>query len=314
MVTGDLHHTAIAVARGVGMLSPEDSLVIVQSRSELQGATHTASWSKVASIEMQSTASAHFGVIPRQPPSKPLSTGSSFFLPSCTRSPGRMSLQLPRGKPSTHVASAHVPNSIPGSSLERSTLPVPMLGVNQVPKSLSWHDLSRVHPAPSDWLLTSDSMSVVNSPVHGRRSFQTSAGSSPHLPVPSALSLSSVPLSLSQPHSAQQRPHQQTFPQQQSSDSNRQASSEQVFSQRSSAASACESHLYKATPGWCNLASADTLCSQVMPMPLQGSTAQMQLAEPSQHSSLDGLVFTLQSEDHVEELDAQHAITSLAQV
>lgn len=36
VVTGDYHHTAIAVARGVGMLPPGGKLIIVQAKSELQ--------------------------------------------------------------------------------------------------------------------------------------------------------------------------------------------------------------------------------------------------------------------------------------
>ncbi len=36
MVTGDYHHTAIAVARGVGMLPQGGQLVIIQAKSEKQ--------------------------------------------------------------------------------------------------------------------------------------------------------------------------------------------------------------------------------------------------------------------------------------
>lgn len=39
MVTGNYHHTAIAVARGVGMVPPGGPLIIIQSRAELQSAT-----------------------------------------------------------------------------------------------------------------------------------------------------------------------------------------------------------------------------------------------------------------------------------
>ena len=35
MVTGDYHHTALAVARGVGMLPLDERVVIIQSRTEL---------------------------------------------------------------------------------------------------------------------------------------------------------------------------------------------------------------------------------------------------------------------------------------
>lgn len=34
MVTGDYHHTALAVARGVGMISMEARVVIIQSKTE----------------------------------------------------------------------------------------------------------------------------------------------------------------------------------------------------------------------------------------------------------------------------------------
>ena len=36
MVTGDFHHTAIAVARGVGMVRPGGQVVIIQAKSERQ--------------------------------------------------------------------------------------------------------------------------------------------------------------------------------------------------------------------------------------------------------------------------------------
>ena len=39
MVTGDYHHTAIAVARGVGIIPPGGSLVIIQAESERQPPT-----------------------------------------------------------------------------------------------------------------------------------------------------------------------------------------------------------------------------------------------------------------------------------
>ena len=37
MVTGDYHHTAIAVARGVGMIPPHEHVVIIQSMAEQKG-------------------------------------------------------------------------------------------------------------------------------------------------------------------------------------------------------------------------------------------------------------------------------------
>lgn len=41
MVTGDYHHTAVAVARGVGMVAQDAQVVIIQSKSEVSPAAHT---------------------------------------------------------------------------------------------------------------------------------------------------------------------------------------------------------------------------------------------------------------------------------
>ena len=38
MVTGDYHHTAIAVAKGAGMIRPHSKLVIIQAASEASAA------------------------------------------------------------------------------------------------------------------------------------------------------------------------------------------------------------------------------------------------------------------------------------
>ena len=43
MVTGDYHHTAIAVARGVGMVPQGGQLVIIQAKSEKQVLPRTPS-------------------------------------------------------------------------------------------------------------------------------------------------------------------------------------------------------------------------------------------------------------------------------
>lgn len=251
MLTGDLHHTAIAVARGVGMISPGEQLIIVQSRSGLQGEAHTAAQPQPPSLVTHNTVSVQDKVRITQNPGKPSDTGSSFLVPSCTPFTAGMSPHLSWGPPSTHPAGTEIPSSVCISSFEHMTKSVPTLTVKQVPKSMSWHGLSKVHPE------------------------------------------------LSFRHK---------------SDSNRRSLSEQVLSEQGSAASVCVLHLDSAIPGSCNSAGADMQCGQVTSTPLQDSTAQMQLAEPSQHSSLGGLVFTLQSEDHAMELAAQHAITSLAQV
>lgn len=49
MVTGDYHHTAIAVARGVGMITPNSRLIIIRSRAELQGSVQSPLSSPFAS-------------------------------------------------------------------------------------------------------------------------------------------------------------------------------------------------------------------------------------------------------------------------
>ena len=43
MVTGDYHHTAIAVARGVGMVPPGGQVIIIQAKPEEQAMSRTAS-------------------------------------------------------------------------------------------------------------------------------------------------------------------------------------------------------------------------------------------------------------------------------
>lgn len=251
MVTGDLHHTAIAVARDVGMIPPREHLIIVQSRSGLQGEAHTAAQLQPPSLLTHNTASVQDKVRITQHPGKPSDTGSSFLVPSCAAFTAAMRPHLSWRTPSTHPPGAEIPSSVSMSSFEHMTKSVPTLNVKRTPKSLSWHGVSKVHPELSS---------------------------------------------------------------QHASDSNRQFLSEQVLSEQGNAASVRMSHLDRAISGSCNSASTDMQCGPVNPTPLQDSTAQKQLAEPLQHSSLGGFVFMLQSEDYAEELAAQHAITSLAQV
>lgn len=74
MVTGDYHHTAIAVARGVGMLSPEGQLLIIQSKSELQSTAQGLDETFLASRSMHSSRYPPYLVLssPRpRPPSTP---------------------------------------------------------------------------------------------------------------------------------------------------------------------------------------------------------------------------------------------------
>ena len=60
MVTGDYHYTAIAVARGTGMLRPDGKLVIMQAASEASAADmQTKPAPKAPGLAMTHTDSSH---------------------------------------------------------------------------------------------------------------------------------------------------------------------------------------------------------------------------------------------------------------
>lgn len=48
MVTGDYHHTAIAVARGVGIIPQAGPMIIIQARSEMSSLPPSCSQSDIA--------------------------------------------------------------------------------------------------------------------------------------------------------------------------------------------------------------------------------------------------------------------------
>lgn len=53
MATGDYHHTALAVARGVGMVAPQGQVIIVQHKSEARPAGHSGKPSSLRSSRPQ---------------------------------------------------------------------------------------------------------------------------------------------------------------------------------------------------------------------------------------------------------------------
>ena len=235
MLTGDHHQTAIAVARGVGMLPSGSQLVIIQARSELQ-----------------STA---------QPPSRaPTASDSSHSL---------------RAPTNPVVSTSHGSGKLDGQKA----------GSSQVSGSKAAASMGGHHPSFTQMCGTATADSAVD---HG-----------PVCPFCAAQEQPSLQKS-SQQHSRQQGSSQEQLCQ-------------QVLSQQPSAQ---QQSLHQQS---CQVKLSESGSSVSPP---QVDTAQQvslqqrtdQVGHRLQRSSCEDLVFTLQSEDDEEEIDAQRAITSLAQV
>ena len=235
MLTGDYHQTAIAVARGVGMLPSSSQLVIIQARSEQQS---TAQAPRPVPPAFNSSHS------PRLPTYPVVSTFSGSRKPDGQEAG---SLQLSGGKVAGGMSSRH-------------------------PSFTHMCDATTVDNA------------VHNDPV-------------------------------SPSYAAQEQPSPQKSSQQQlcQQRSLQEQSCQQVLSQQPSA----QQHSLHQPSYQVQLSSTSPSVSPLkvdtsQPVGLQQNTDQV--VHCLQRSSCENLVFTLQREDDEEEIDAQHAITSLAQV
>lgn len=92
MVTGDYHHTAIAVARGVGMIPPHEHVVIIQSMAEQKG---ESVGSHRPSIDRQSTAVQTPHVKRKQSLARGVSFAADLFSQAKSAESPALSLQSP---------------------------------------------------------------------------------------------------------------------------------------------------------------------------------------------------------------------------
>ena len=133
MVTGDYQHTAIAVARGTGMLPPDGQLVIIQARSELHSTSDSPGRSPLA-CESRNRYSLN---------SSPVSSTRSLSGPG-SRDPSF-----------NHLSDSRLRRS-PGSASKLASFKVSLFGLKSA--SLPPQRLSRIHPAGqsrSDLIATS---------------------------------------------------------------------------------------------------------------------------------------------------------------
>ena len=183
MVTGDSHMTAIAVAKGVGMVSPDAQLVVIQSKAELERTACTSSYTDPAAETPRSFRhTSHPLLHPDLDPSfasKPGCRESSFTGQPDSKGSGLTSKQDGRnpsftsrgsrnpsftrrgsGNPSftsrgsrnpsfTNRASCdpiRAPLSVSAQAVSRSLL---LAESNDLLPPFRWKGLSRVHPTPA---------------------------------------------------------------------------------------------------------------------------------------------------------------------
>ena len=234
MLTGDYHQTAIAVARGVGMLPADSQLVIIQARSEMQSTPQPPSRAPAAFDSGHSLRPpAHLAVTTSSGPGKPAGQGAGTAQVSGSKAAGSMGGQEP--------SSTEMCGNIDGHN-----------AVSHDP----------VHPFTAQ----------EQPPLH-KSSQQGSCQQG------SSQQRSSQEQSCQQPSAQQQSLHQQ--------------SGQVKLSENRTSVSPL------------NIDAAQPVCSQ------QGSD---QVVKCLQRSSYGDLVFMLQRQDDEEEIEAQRAITSLAQV
>ena len=355
MVTGDYHHTAIAVSRGIGMLTPGKQLVIVQAKSELQ---ITAESPDRASFAFSSINSSRYTGYPAlSSPSKPGSKGNSLDMarwsvskdPSKPGSRGnsldmaRWSVSKDPSKPGSRGNSLDMARwlvskdpSKPGSrgnSLDMTrwsvskdpskpgskvnSLDMARWAVSRDPSKPASRHQSFTHayggPSPASMLMSASEQATSQATLNAADTVLTplseqviQSASAPHLtalsaqlclPVPPGLSVSAHQLQASeQPFRHQlsqlQNPVEQ-LPQQ--------LSTHQQSGHQQSA------HESKCAAGHLQPGVEEAVMSQQ-------ESPQLHMLQELGAEACAGLVFMLQSEEHVEELTAQQAITSLAQV
>ena len=317
MVTGDYHHTAIAVARGVGMLPPGGELIIIQAKSELQSTAQSLDQPFLASRSFKGSQYAPYPAL--SSPRTPSNPGS--------RDP---SLDMARGVPAgrvpgsqdqsfTHTSDGHGSAGMLKSGPKQATPHVSFLATetpSPEPK------LAIAHPSPSC--------------TYPATAAPTPPSAPPHLSSPHRLSSLTHQLHLSeqqqQHHHPQQDPQQD--PQQRAShhlslvdQSSQWLSSQQRLAQQQSETRTPLFHLQQHEEEESGLSQQESAQMQTTQQSAQMQTthesAQMRVTQESAQTQgtqevmselCEGLVFMQQSEDHVEELNHQQAITCLAQV
>ena len=245
MLTGDYHQTAIAAARGAGMLPSKSQLIIIQARSELQS---TAQPPRYAPSTLDSSHSL-------RPPAYPVVgtfNGSG-------KSDGQQ------------AGSSQVSGSkVAGSMGSRHASFTQMSGTTTADNAVSYDPVSPFGAAQERPSLQKSSQQ------HSRHQ------------------LTSQEQSCQQVLSQQQSLHKQSYQVKLSQQQSLHKQSHQVKLSR------VGSSVHPLTVG-----TAQTVSSQ---------QDTVQVVDSLQRSSCENLIFMLQSEDDEEEIDAQHAITSLAQV
>ena len=173
MVSGDYHHTAIAVARGLGMVPPGGPLIIIQSRAELQSATKPPSPSHGPS---------HSRAPPQPVASNPQKPGSTQAL--WTHKPA---LRDPRGSVAFGGTSKKKGGASEGPQ-KPSVHPLPERGsvtvAPEVPLQNASHALAFL-PRLSPWRSTR--VAPMPEPRHGScasAAFHDHVAASPSVPIP----------------------------------------------------------------------------------------------------------------------------------
>lgn len=334
MVTGDYHGTAIAVARGVGMVPPDSQLIIIQSKEELQSAAQRLNASLLAAETTHNPQYTTHAVI------------SSFSNPALLSQPGSREPSFSnnaRRPISQDLSFTHTPGPHASGGFHKSASGK-ALGMF---KSLSHSRRSRVH---STALPATDSVenplspsvpcglssftalqqpAAMQLPVSSHDSSRSSSrrrSSALHLAAASddlsttssqhqASALAtpdSVPECKGMMRKSVQHSSLRLQPQQGSGQLQSQHGSIQLQSRQSSVELQFEPDSVELQP------KPSRSQVHVVPDPIQlqpkQSSSQMHVLPDLQCMSCEGLVYMLQSEDRVEELEAHAALTSLAQV
>ena len=348
MVTGDYHHTAIAVGKGVGMIASGSQLVIVQAKTELQTTAQSLRPSIFSNASTESARLTAYPVLSKSGGRDPSFDFSGRLWVG--RNPGRADSRDPSfdfmgrlwGNREATGSQAILPSTI------SHTTALPEQHVSGLTPSASHHVSISLSLQQLDEEQSSHQSVQHQSPQpHGSQSLLSPRVSPQH----QSIKVGAIYQQPSQHQSSWQHPLQQQLTEQQPSQRQsswqaplwhqlpeqqlahqqqhlpQQLHEQQLLQQPPETSSAVE-HLQpdmKApmqSHGHLLLQQPPETSSALNPMQpdMTGITqslqqgAQLQADSEPSSGSCEGLVFMLQSEDHVEELDAKQAITNLAQV
>ena len=296
MVTGDYVHTAIAVARGVGMVRPDSHLVIIQSKAELDDKPGSSTYSNLASETSSFKHTSYPALTNFLSPggsSKPGSRDPSFTGKASSRDPSFTGSPSSRDPSFTSRGSCRgavsLLQSISARAISQSPL-FPMGSSSQWTPSFTGR-LARVHPsAPS----TNPKLTPLDAHVAATAPSGAAAVCVGVAPPPSTAPLraSNAPTAANAPAGA-------------------------PASSAATGPTAATSLIGVA-------ALDDTAASSVSAGTASGHDFSSTLhqaqnvEQPSQQGlqseACEGLVFMLQSADGMQEVSAHHALTSIAQV